>query len=57
MTVVDPKITWAKLRAMADGARIASRELWKNATSRARAAKAPPRRIAKAAKSKTRARR
>jgi 5-methyltetrahydropteroyltriglutamate--homocysteine methyltransferase len=57
MTVVDPKITWAKLRAMADGARIASRELWKNATSPARAAKAPPRRIAKAAKSKTRARR
>ncbi len=30
---VDPKITWAKLRAMADGARIASRELWRK-TSR-----------------------
>jgi 5-methyltetrahydropteroyltriglutamate--homocysteine methyltransferase len=29
MTVVDPKITWAKLKAMAEGARIASRELWK----------------------------
>ena len=28
-TVVDPKITWAKLKAMAEGARIASRELWK----------------------------
>jgi len=28
-TVVDPQITWAKLKAMAEGARIASRELWK----------------------------
>jgi 5-methyltetrahydropteroyltriglutamate--homocysteine methyltransferase len=27
-TAVDPGITWAKLRAMAEGARIASRELW-----------------------------
>ncbi len=25
---IDPKITWAKLAAMADGARLASRELW-----------------------------
>ncbi len=25
---VDPKITWAKLAAMADGARLASQELW-----------------------------
>ncbi len=36
---VDPKITWAKLRAMADGARIASRELWRK-TSRTLAHKA-----------------
>jgi 5-methyltetrahydropteroyltriglutamate--homocysteine methyltransferase len=36
---VDPKITWAKLRAMADGARIASRELWRK-TSPALARKA-----------------
>ena len=28
-TAVEPAITWAKLRAMADGARIASRELWR----------------------------
>lgn len=27
-TPVDPKITWAKLAAMADGARLATRELW-----------------------------
>jgi len=26
---VDPKITWAKLAAMAEGARLASRELWR----------------------------
>jgi len=25
---VDPKITWAKLAAMAEGARLASKELW-----------------------------
>ena len=25
---VDPKITWAKFRAMAEGARLASEELW-----------------------------
>jgi 5-methyltetrahydropteroyltriglutamate--homocysteine methyltransferase len=28
MSAVDPRITWAKLEAMADGARLASRELW-----------------------------
>ncbi|MSQ11819.1 MAG: epoxyalkane--coenzyme M transferase [Dehalococcoidia bacterium] len=28
MSTVDPKITWAKLQAMAEGARIASKELW-----------------------------
>ena len=28
---VDPKITWAKLAAMADGARLASQQLWKKA--------------------------
>jgi 5-methyltetrahydropteroyltriglutamate--homocysteine methyltransferase len=27
-TTVDPKITWAKFRSMAEGARIASRQLW-----------------------------
>ena len=25
---VEPNITWAKFRAMAEGARLASRELW-----------------------------
>jgi 5-methyltetrahydropteroyltriglutamate--homocysteine methyltransferase len=25
---VDPKITWAKFRAMAEGARLASQQLW-----------------------------
>jgi 5-methyltetrahydropteroyltriglutamate--homocysteine methyltransferase len=30
--VVDPGITWAKLKAMAEGARRASRELWRKAT-------------------------
>jgi 5-methyltetrahydropteroyltriglutamate--homocysteine methyltransferase len=25
---VDPKIVWAKLRAMAEGARLASEQLW-----------------------------
>jgi 5-methyltetrahydropteroyltriglutamate--homocysteine methyltransferase len=28
MLTVDPKITWAKFRAMADGAKLASQELW-----------------------------
>jgi 5-methyltetrahydropteroyltriglutamate--homocysteine methyltransferase len=32
-TPVDPDITWAKLAAMADGAAIASRELWGTATA------------------------
>jgi len=31
---VDPKITWAKLAAMADGARLASQHLWKSAAAR-----------------------
>jgi hypothetical protein len=26
--IIDPKITWAKLAAMAEGARLASKELW-----------------------------
>jgi 5-methyltetrahydropteroyltriglutamate--homocysteine methyltransferase len=30
--VVDPSITWAKLKTMAEGARRASRELWRKAT-------------------------
>ena len=32
LVVVDPSITWAKLKAMAEGARRASRELWRKAT-------------------------
>jgi 5-methyltetrahydropteroyltriglutamate--homocysteine methyltransferase len=28
MLTVDPKITWAKFRAMAEGAKLASKELW-----------------------------
>jgi len=51
-TAVDPKITWAKLKTMAEGARIASRELWKKITRPAPARKSAPRRIAKPAKSK-----
>ena len=27
-SAVDPAITWAKFRAMADGARLASEQLW-----------------------------
>ena len=27
-TAVDPQITWAKLQAMAEGARLASHQLW-----------------------------
>jgi 5-methyltetrahydropteroyltriglutamate--homocysteine methyltransferase len=38
--VVDPSITWAKLKAMAEGARRASRELWRKAT-RAAAPRGP----------------
>ena len=56
-TVVDPQITWAKLKAMAEGARIASHELWKKAPRPAPARKPAPRRIAKPAKSKARGRR
>ncbi len=56
-TVVDPQITWAKLKAMGEGARIASRELWKKTTRSAPARKAAPRRIAKSAKSKARGKR
>jgi len=51
-TAVEPKITWAKLAAMAEGARIASRELWKKT---APARKTAVRRVAKSAKSKARA--
>jgi 5-methyltetrahydropteroyltriglutamate--homocysteine methyltransferase len=28
LLAIDPSITWAKLRAMADGARLASDQLW-----------------------------
>ncbi len=51
-TVVNPKITWAKLKAMAEGARIASRELWKKIARPAVTQKSAPRRIAKPAKSR-----
>jgi 5-methyltetrahydropteroyltriglutamate--homocysteine methyltransferase len=50
---VDPKITWAKLRAMADGARIASRELWR-ATTRAVARKTVSAKGKKGSKAKIR---
>jgi 5-methyltetrahydropteroyltriglutamate--homocysteine methyltransferase len=51
-TVVDPQITWAKLKAMADGARLASRDLWEETTRPAPAPKSPTRPTAKPAKSK-----
>jgi 5-methyltetrahydropteroyltriglutamate--homocysteine methyltransferase len=56
-TVVDPKITWAKLQAMAEGARIASRELWKKVTRPASARKRAARPAAKPTKSKGRRKR
>ena len=46
-TVVDPQITWAKLKSMAEGARIASRELFKKATPATATRKTVPSRIAK----------
>jgi 5-methyltetrahydropteroyltriglutamate--homocysteine methyltransferase len=46
--VVDPSITWAKLKAMADGARRASRELWRKVTRAA-----APRRPVKRTKNKS----
>ncbi len=57
MIVVDPQITWAKLKAMAEGARLASRELWKKVARPATAKKSAPRRTAKPAKSKARGKR
>lgn len=63
-TLVDPKITWAKLSAMAEGALLASRELWraarkaKPAASKRPASKATARTKKKtAAKAKTRKKR
>lgn len=56
-TVVDPHITWAKLKAMADGARIASRELWKKVSRPASTHKRSTRPAAKPAKSKERRKR
>ncbi|MBV8135601.1 MAG: cobalamin-independent methionine synthase II family protein [Deltaproteobacteria bacterium] len=54
--VVDPNITWAKLNAMAEGARKASRELWRKAT-RAPAPRKPTKRTKhKASKSRMRRR-
>ncbi len=57
MSVVDPKITWAKLKAMAEGARIASRELWKKVNRPAPARRTAPKRAAKPSKLKARGRR
>ena len=54
-TTVDPKITWAKLKAMADGARIASRELWRK-SARALAPREPARPKEKPMKSRRRTR-
>lgn len=56
-TAVEPKITWAKLASMAEGARIASRELWKKTSRPSPARKTAARRVAKSAKSKTRTKR
>lgn len=54
--VVDPSITWAKLKAMAEGARRASRELWRKST-RALAPRKPAKRTKhKSSKSGTRRR-
>jgi 5-methyltetrahydropteroyltriglutamate--homocysteine methyltransferase len=45
---VHPSIVWAKLKALADGARLASKELWRKAGKRKAAAKkAAPKRVAK----------
>ena len=55
-TVVDPKITWAKLKAMAEGARIASRELWKKVSRPAPARRPAARPTSKPAKSRARRR-
>jgi 5-methyltetrahydropteroyltriglutamate--homocysteine methyltransferase len=49
-TAVDPAITWAKLRSMAEGARIASRELWRSSAAPPSAAKSKTRVAAKPAK-------
>ena len=44
---VHPSIVWAKLKAMTDGARLASKELWKKAGKRKAAGKKAPKRVAK----------
>ncbi len=56
-TTVEPAITWAKLRAMAEGARIASRELWRAGPRRAALSRKPVSRRAKSRSAKTRNRR
>jgi 5-methyltetrahydropteroyltriglutamate--homocysteine methyltransferase len=53
-TAVDPAITWAKLKSMAEGARIASRELWRGPSVSASAAKPATRGVKKRAKALTR---
>jgi len=54
--VVDPAITWAKLKAMAEGARRASRELWRKATRTVAPRKPIKRTKHKSSKSRTRRR-
>lgn len=56
-TQVDPMITWAKLRSMAQGARIASRELWRAARRPTPARKRAVRRTVKATRPRARKRR
>ena len=56
-TVVDPQITWAKLKAMAEGARIASRELWKKISLPVAARKPAARGTTKPTKSRAKGKR
>lgn len=44
---VHPSIVWAKLKALADGARLASKELWKKTGKRRAAEKKAPKRVAR----------
>ncbi|HTR62425.1 MAG TPA: cobalamin-independent methionine synthase II family protein [Candidatus Binataceae bacterium] len=54
--VVDPAITWAKLASMAEGARKASRELWRKATRAAASRKPAKRERGKSSKARARRR-
>lgn len=53
-TAVEPAITWAKLRSMAEGARLASRELWRTPRGAASTAKSRKRAAPKRTKSPAR---